>query len=368
MAVMMLAVVLLTFTLAVSADAKQPSVGYLSRVSIVRSLGIVGSLDPGVVARIRSHPAVERVIPIAPRVHMARITIPPFTSAEASPFAVSADDMAYLVELYGLAVKAGRLPHAGSSEMVISEALALNRDIRVGDAIGDPAHPTYPGAPSLPVEFVVSGVFALPESSADGSGWSFISLEFLQEQQPFPLPDVLPVIVVPKTGQKQSLDRWLLEELSGSEASVLVHSEEASRIEGQAQQDMLSMALLESIVAAVAALGLAVLNYIFADQRQPEFGLLHALGYGRGQLVRRVVAETAFTTGAAWGLSVVLTLAGMLVLQVVVFRPRGLTFGILNLTPWLYTLPIPIAAFAATTGTTARTLSRLDPVSIVERR
>ena len=63
----------------------------------------------------------------------------------ASPFAVSAEVMAYLVELYGLAVKAGRLPQAGSNEMVISEALAQNRDIQLGDMIGDPAHPAYPG-------------------------------------------------------------------------------------------------------------------------------------------------------------------------------------------------------------------------------
>jgi putative ABC transport system permease protein/lipoprotein-releasing system permease protein len=131
---------------------------------------------------------------------------------------------------------------------------------------------------------------------------------------------------------------------------------------------MLAMALLESVIAAVAALGMVILNHIFAAQRQPEFGLLYALGYSRWQLVRRVAAETAVATGAALGLSAVLTLIGMLVLRAAVFGPRGLTFELLNLTPWLYTLPIPITTLAATAGTTARTLSRLDPVSIIERR
>ena len=51
MSLMILAVVLLIFALAVNADAHEPFLGYLSRVSIVRSPGIVQSLDPAVVAR-----------------------------------------------------------------------------------------------------------------------------------------------------------------------------------------------------------------------------------------------------------------------------------------------------------------------------
>jgi hypothetical protein len=39
-----------------------------------------------------------------------------------------------------------------------------------------------------------------------------------------------------------------------------------------------------------------------------------------------------------------------------------------NLGPWLFTLPIPLTVLAASTGTIARMLSKLDPVSIIERR
>ena len=128
------------------------------------------------------------------------------------------------------------------------------------------------------------------------------------------------------------------------------------------------MALVESVIAVVAAVGLAVLNYILISQRQSEFGVLHALGYGRMQLVWRVFGETTFTIAAAWGLSAMLVLVGMLLLRLVVFEPRGLWFSLLNLTPWLYTLPMPVVVLAVTTGTTAWTLSTLDPVSIIERR
>jgi ABC-type antimicrobial peptide transport system permease subunit len=368
MSVMILAVVFIIFALAVGADAQKPFVGYLSRVSIVRSPGIVQGLDPSVVARVEAHPAVERVIPVAPRSHMLSAYIPPFTSAEASPFGVYAEDMAYLVELYGLELERGQLPRPGSNEMVIPQALAQNRGLQVGDVIGAPDQPAYPGAPSLPVGFTVSGIFARPQTSEDGSGWAFVSLEFLEAYQPFPIPDVLPLIVVPQAEQKGALDAWLDNELAGVDASVLTQSQELSRIQNKARQDMLAMALLESLIAIVAAIGLAVLNYVFTSQRHAEFGVLHALGYGRRQLVGRVLRETAFTTGIAWGLSAVVGMAGLLTLRFGVFAPQGLTFNLFDLTPWLYTLPIPLAVLAVTGGTIARTLSKLDPISIIEGR
>jgi putative ABC transport system permease protein len=367
MGLTIVAVVLIVFVLAVSADAQEPLLGYLSRCSFVRSPGIGQSLDPGVVAQIVAHPALERALPVAPRYSMLSVYIPPFVSAEASPFGVYAEDMAYLVELYGLELQEGHLPRPGSNEMAISGILAQNRGLEVGDVIGDPERPVYPGASSLPTEFVISGIL---QSSApeDGSGLGFISLEYLEQHEAYDVPDVPPLIVVPKVGQKDLLDDWLENELSGVDASVLTHRQQVSRIRRKARQDMLSMALLEGVVAVVAAVGLSVLTYILISQRQAEFGVLYAVGYSRRQLVGRVFWETGLTMAAAWGLGAMVVLAGMSLLRLVVFERRGLAFSLLNLAPWLYTLPMPAVVLAVTTGKTARTLSTLDPVSIIERR
>jgi ABC-type antimicrobial peptide transport system permease subunit len=128
------------------------------------------------------------------------------------------------------------------------------------------------------------------------------------------------------------------------------------------------MALVVGSVAFVAAIALAGLSYIFISQRQAEFGVLHALGHDRPYLVGRVLGETAFTIMTAWGLSAIIGLIGMLYIRFGVFNPLGLTFNLFNITPWLYTLPIPLAVMTVTAGTTAWSLSRLDPVSIIERR
>jgi ABC-type lipoprotein release transport system permease subunit len=368
MSLMIVAVVLSIFILAVSFDAQEPGQRYLSRMSIVRSSGIIDGLDPGIVARVRTHPAVERVIPVAPRYHMLGVSIPPFVDAEASPFGVYADDMVYLVELYGLELKEGHLPRPRTNEMVIPEILAQNRDLQIGDVIGDPDHPAYPGAEALPSEFVVSGIFARASAPKDENWLGFVSLEFLESYDVYHVPDVPSLIVVPKEGQKDALDNWLENELAGGGVSVLTYRQEVDRIRESARSQMLVVALLESIIAIVAAIALAVLNYIFVSQRQSEFGVLHALGYGRLRLVWRTVRETFFTTGLAWGISAVLFLIGLVYLQFGLFAPLGLRLNFFNLTPWLFTLPIPVAVLFVSAGTMARTLSKLDPVSIIERR
>ncbi len=368
MSLMIMAVVLSIFILAVSFDAQEPGQRYLRRMSIVRSSGVVDSLDPGTVAQVRTHPAVERVIVVAPRYHMLGISIPPFVDAEASPLGVYADDIAYLVELYGLELKEGHLPRPRTNEMVIPEIIAQNRDLQIGDVIGDPDHPAYPGAEALPSEFVVSGILARSSAPEDENWLGFVSLEFLESYGVYHVPDVPPLIVVPKAGQKDALDDWLENELDGGDVSVLTYRREIDRIRKNARSQMLAIALLESIIAIVAAIALAVLNYIFVSQRQSEFGLLHALGYARLRLVWRTVREAFFTTGIAWVFSAVLCLMGLLYLQFGVFTPLGLRLDFFNLTPWFFTLPIPVAVLVVITGTMVQTLSKLDPVSIIERR
>ena len=370
MALMMVATVLIIFLLAAADDAQRGSLAYLSEVSRVRPLP-ASAEGAAVMGQVRNHPAVDRVILIPPRWHMLGVFIPPFgDSANASPFGVYADDMAYLVELFDLELEQGHLPRPHTNEMVIPQIVAQNRRLKVGDVVGDRNNPAYSGAPILPAEFVISGVFA-PAATGQGENWlGFVSLEYMESHEGFMLGEGAryAYLVVPKTGQKVVLDSWLENELAGETAEVMTHSKQTALVREKTQSLILTIALLESVIAVVAALALAVLNTISISQRLSEFGVLHAMGYGRLPLIWRTVRETLLTSGLAWGFSVLLLLAGLAALQVSLFEPLGLALNPLNLLPWASTVPIPVAALVATAGTTARTLITLDPVSIIERK
>jgi ABC-type antimicrobial peptide transport system permease subunit len=131
---------------------------------------------------------------------------------------------------------------------------------------------------------------------------------------------------------------------------------------------VLTFALLECMIAAVAAIALATLNHIFFTKRKEEFGILNAIGRSRRWLVLRTMKETGGVVGAAWAIGAVLCGIGLLGMQSLVYAPRGLTLDFLSLAPWLLTIPVPLAVALASLGTIGWMLSRLDPVAIIERR
>ena len=369
-ALMIIAVVMYIFVTTAVRDTRRASLGHLDRVSVV-SPRIGSGPDATVAAQVRTHPSVERVMPFT-QFTMLTVLIPPGETAPINPYAVYADDMAYLVDLYCLELKHGHLPRPHTNELVIPEVVAQNRDLQIGDIIGDPDHPAFPGAShiSVPTEFVISGIFNRPKSAAEDNWLALISLEYIESHEAYNILGhaATRLIVVPKTGEKVALDDWLEDELASDDVVVRTYRQSVSRAEERTRTQIFTIALLESLIALVAATALAGLNYISISGRRAEFGVLHALGHGRRRLVARALGETAFTTGAAWGLSAFLFLCGLLFLQIGVFEPLGLRLDFTNFIPWLFTLPIPVAIFAVSSITIAWTLSKLDPVSLIERR
>jgi ABC-type lipoprotein release transport system permease subunit len=362
MALMIVGTALFVFILEASTDVMfQPPLTPLKPMSLVSQKGV--PLDTTVIAQIRAHPAVERTVPVYVFNHM-EIAIPPMMiDYPVEAYGVNADDMVYLMELYGLQMAEGHLPRPNTNDIVIPWAVAENRDIQVGDVIGDAERPIYPGAPKLPSELVVSGIFGPDEDS-----WlSFVSLEFVTAYQDH-WEGALSLVIVPKVGQRATLDTWLENEIEGERRPVFTYGIQRAWWQEAANALLLTTSLMESVISVVAALALVGLNYVFITQRQAEFGVLNALGLNRMQLVWRVVRESLLTTGAAWLVGVLGCGAIVVYLQLAVYRPVGLGLDLFNPTPWLFTLPVPVAVLAVSAAAVAWALSRLDPVAVIERR
>jgi ABC-type lipoprotein release transport system permease subunit len=361
-ALMIVGTALFVFILEASTDVMlQPPLTPLKPMSLVSQKGV--PLDAAVIAQIRAHPAAEHTIPVYVFTPF-EIAIPPMMiDYPVEAYGVNADDMTYLMELYGLQMAEGHLPRPNTNDIVIPWAVAQNRDVQVGDVIGDRDRPIYSGAPKLPSELVVSGILAPDEDS-----WlSFVSLEFVNAYQDY-WQGELSLIVVPKPGQRAALDKWLENEIDGERRTVFTYGKQHAWWQDAANALLLTTSLMESVIAAVAALALVGLNYVFITQRRAEFGVLNALGLNRLQLVWRVVRESLFTTGAAWLAGVLGCAAIVVCLQQAVYGPVGLGLDFFNPTPWFFTLPVPVAVLAVSAAAIVWALSRLDPVAIIERR
>jgi ABC-type antimicrobial peptide transport system permease subunit len=110
------------------------------------------------------------------------------------------------------------------------------------------------------------------------------------------------------------------------------------------------------------------MNYISFTQRREEFGILSALGHNRTWLVLRTAKETGSIVAVAWAISMLIYGVGLFVVQTTIYTPKGIGLNLLTPIPWLFTFPIPLVIAIASAGTIAWLLTKLDPISIIERQ
>jgi ABC-type lipoprotein release transport system permease subunit len=355
MALMIVGVAFPVFVILPMLDAQTPAIEYLRYVSEVQP-GSSNDLDPGIVAQMRAHPSIARVIP-AGALYMG-ISVPPFSQSQTALYAVFEEDISYLMDRFGLRLIQGRLPQPRTNEIIISEALALNRGLKIGDSIGKPVFEKD----SFPIELNVIGLL-----ESDGMWMGFASLEYLQSHE-LTANYSIRLLVAPEVGDKADLDAWLLDNVDSTATVVLTYDKEWRRFQQTRVGGLQVLGMVLSLVAAIAAAALAVLNYIFFSQRRDEFGVLHAVGRSRRWLTWRAGRETLVTTTAAWLIGAALCVGVVLYLQLAVYVPRGLSMDLTSIAPWLFTLPIPLAVAAASVSTIGWMLRQLDPVSVIEGR
>jgi ABC-type lipoprotein release transport system permease subunit len=363
MAMMILGVAFPVFLLSPMIDANRLFLEHLRRISHVRPR-IGDSVDPAVAARIRTHPAVARVIPTVELWPM--IEVPPVNRTTVRTYGVSEDDMRVLIDLYGVQLEEGRLPRPRSNEIVLSRAMAMNRGLRVGDKIG---RPVYEYDLRIPTEMVVVGILSRPSRDPrEGDLWTgFASYEYLRSHELYSSNPVS-LLVVPTEGHKRELDGWLEENIASEQTAVRTYEAQLSEHRRTIQTMLLLFGVVEGVIALVAAVALAVLSYTFFAQRREEFGILHAMGHSRPWLVRRTAGETASIVAVAWLMSAAVCVAGLSYMQASLYAPKGLTLDVFNPAPWLFALPMPVTVIIVSAGLVAWMLSRLDPVAIIERR
>jgi ABC-type lipoprotein release transport system permease subunit len=356
MALMIVGVAFPAFFFLPMIEAQKPYyLNYLRYVTRVEPNG-VSAVDPTVIAQIKTHAAVRKVVRVQP-LEIA-ISIPPMATNQVPVYGCAESDIPVLMDLFGLSLQEGRLPQVRSNEVVLSEALVLNRGLEIGDVVGKPAYQLD----AMPTELVVVGILSPGDVSL-----GFASLEYLEKHERYARRPVH-LFVVPAENQKPEVDTWLEQHVSSAQTRVETYAETYAGFR-QARRGFLALsAVIECIIAGVAALALAALNAVFLAQRRREFGILHAMGRGRPWLVLRTTGEATALVATSWVTGAAICLVILFCAQAGVYAPSGVPLNLADTTPWLFTLPVPLAVVAVTVGLVARMLRRLDAVAIIESK
>jgi len=359
--VMIMGVAFPAFIFGPMMDAWVTLFAHLRQVSVISPLTEL-TVDPGVISQIKGNADVDGVMS-AMRLSV-RVDVPPMAHPSVPLYGVSEDDLRTLTHAYGVHLVEGRLPRPRTNEIVLSEALAQNRDWQVGDKIGRGHDPRE--SDDLPTEMVLVGILS-PRPDQEDLWTGFVSLEYVSGHQAY-ASHVMHLLVLPREGLKSDVDTWLENSIASERTAVQTLDGMRTEFRLAIWIVLVVLGIVESVIAVVAAVALAILSYTFFNQRRDEFGILHAVGRSQRWLILRTVRESSSVVGVAWLLGAVLCGIGLVCMQAAVFAPKGMAFNILNPAPWAFTLPIPLAVVAVSTGLVVRMLHRLDPVSIIERR
>lgn len=266
------------------------------------------------------------------------------------------EDLEYFLKKLGAERVEGRLPEAGQPEVVISEPVARNLGLKLGDNLLSPD--TQEMYSPLPVKVV--GI-------AQTTEWLMFNDITYQQENHF--PPIENVLVFGKDLETQDkIDRWAYEEFRGERAQVLAYFQLEENT-----QEMFS--ILYRILDVVIGTLVLVITFmmgmqmnIYQSQRLVEFGLLQAIGYTKRQLIQRVFLETAIVIVSGWLLGVGSALLLLNVVKRILMDPRAFALNTLDQVSILYTVPIPIAITIVAVLTVTRRFRKFDPVGVVERR
>jgi ABC-type lipoprotein release transport system permease subunit len=368
---MVFSVALPAFVISTSTDAMMPYIlSYTGRASIVSPGDMYHAVDADILAQIRVHPAVAHVIPVKPLSMV--VDVPTLGELPMTIYAVRERELQTLLDVYGLYLSEGELIQPQLNQIVLTSALAHNRSLGVGDVIGKPVRERD----GMPTEMRVVGLLksdkpALVERKGyevpSAPQWAgFASYEYVEAHERYAAVPTH-ALILPVEGREPEVEAWLEESIASPRVSVTTFRKSYQTHREGERDGLQLMVLAEVFIVTVAIIGLSILNTIFFAQRQDEFGILYAVGHSRPRLLTRTLRESVGVVSVAWLIGAVLCVVFLFYQSNVCVR-MGSRLDLLNLRPWLFTFPIPLAVVAASTGTIARMLSRLDPVSTIERR
>ncbi len=319
-------------------------------------------LSEALLERVEGHPTVAETV----RMELRRTFRQGLFGREGtSIFFVSENDQRPFADRLGWNLVEGRWPESGTNEIVMTQDFLRNRSLGVGDLIGQGVNEDE----RLAGEWLIVG--AIRGSIIGGVGdLGYLQEHFLelpgQTESLEIQPGLLAVVAIP--GGEAELEA-LLETLPKDEVSVIYRSKARRNFERLRTNLDTILWILNAMSIAVMALALGLLNVIFFMQRGNEFGLLAAIGYTKGILMRRVFLETSVTVIVGWIFGILLSIGIYSTLNAVIFVPRGLEpLSVLTVRVLVFTLPVPATVILFGVAVVLWQLHRMDPVAIIERR
>jgi ABC-type lipoprotein release transport system permease subunit len=322
-------------------------------------LGVTPRGDPSQTPKIRERIEKGSPVPIE-RIITCRASSAQVRSIVGKwPFVVvglEQDDMRFYIERMHARGVVGRFPAAGAAEAMISDPVARNLGLKMGDIlIGPEKDEAY-----SPKAVHIVGIARTDE-------WLMIAPIEYHRANHFPPIDFL-MVFAHNLEDQHKLDSWALKAFKGERAQIFAYQELDKNTEEMFSILYKILNVVIGTLVMVITLMMAMLMNIYQSQRLQEYGLLQALGYTKRQLLRRAMAESTVVVIGGWAIGLGVAVVLLNIVKAQLMDPQAFALDTMDRTAFLYTAPVPLAILVAAGFTVWSRFRKFDPVGVVERR
>lgn len=265
-----------------------------------------------------------------------------------------------LLDRMRMRLVAGRFPSGSEPVIVVHEDVARARGIGIGSRIGTLAD----ADDNIPGSFEVVGLVRGHGHIATGVIGSGVLASMLHARVP------TFALVYPRRGSKLESDRYLHAARDGSDPAFQVI--DAAYAKRRAERALKNLPLLIRFISIASATIVSVVVTLLAllafRARRSEFAILLAIGQRRKRLVECLVLEHSILAVAAWIAGAAIGVATLAIYDVAALQPRGILIRVWDPPVLLASTAVPLLVVVVTGVAMARSLGRIDPVAVIQRR
>jgi ABC-type antimicrobial peptide transport system permease subunit len=322
---------------------------------ILRQVALAGLVKPtrenrqALVRRLNQQSSVAKVTPVI----MTNISI---TSGMGNGWLMflKKPEFKPLMRTFQLRLIQGRLPRAGTSEVILPWRFAANKGLKIGDHFSGKllSHGL------IARQYQLSGL-------CDGQMMvGFADLDRYCHDCQFS-EEKAGILVIPRPGQLAPVKQYL-NNLNQKEPTVTTTSKGEKSIQNEINQIFLQANILILFITVIVTLCAGFLFYLYFYQRRSEIGILETLGHTKQLIIGRAFGEIAALNLLAFGSALGLSLLGGWTVNQFLFAARGIELVFWYPANLLKLGSTPLFITCCSFIPVWRMIKKVDPISIVE--
>ena len=219
-------------------------------------------------------------------------------------FFVTPSTLEYICKVNNVDIIDGTMPQEGTNEIILSEDIAKNKGLKIGNSIGKEIIPDEGliGSYRIVGLFKANGIFSVGDAS------------YYKTKN----PDTYAGYLIPRGKEELSED--------GKSVDYTICSYESESEDIDKYGEMLNISLI-------------VVIYIFTSQRKKEFGILMAVGFTKGMVMKKSLFEIGVLNFLGLIIGAVLSFSAGTLLNSCYFTPMGQSLSVIK---GVYILPAVI--------------------------